>query len=80
MAGQTEMALGVGAATREKHCCPVKGCKKGVPYDKLMCPYHWSMVPRVTQHLVYAAWGSGDGVAHANACQEAIRLVNAKVG
>jgi hypothetical protein len=36
--------------------CPVDGCEKSIPLDKLMCPTHWRQVPRDLQGEVYAAW------------------------
>lgn len=66
--------------TTTTHDCPVRGCKiTGLPHHILMCPAHWSRVPRALQRLVYGAWAraalAGGTARHLQACENAIAAV-----
>lgn len=60
-----------------KHKCPIKGCNNQVDHEKLMCPGHWSLVPKELGNALYRAWaarkanpdsGAGVHIAAMTAC------------
>lgn len=65
------------------HKCPVKGCRKTLPFHILMCKPHWSSVPRVLQKAVNKTWGAcagqWDNEDYLTARQAAIDAADEKV-
>ena len=43
------------------HECPVGPCRTRVDPDRLMCGYHWRMVPQEVRSAVWRAWRGGLG-------------------
>lgn len=41
-----------------KHRCPITGCTIAVPHSQLMCPAHWSLVPKPLGDALYRAYRS----------------------
>lgn len=68
------------------HDCPITGCiRRHLPFDVLMCKYHWGLVPAPLQRAVWRAWRGGIGTSgsmerYMAVRQEAIDAVNAKLG
>ena len=49
------------------HRCPVPGCTRDdIPYNVLMCGFHWLYVPSLLKRRVYRAWDrfNADPVAY----------------
>lgn len=62
------------------HKCPVPGCQRQVPAERLMCPPHWAQVPAPLQRTIYRLWNHGKPQAgHAEACASAVEQVASKV-
>jgi hypothetical protein len=53
------------------HKCPIKGCAMRVAATKLMCAYHWRMVPAAPARELYAAYDDDPGSARHRAAMEA---------
>lgn len=56
--------------------CPIDGCDMAVADPRLMCAYHWGLVPRELQARVFDAWmarnrGVGTPEAHERVCMMA---------
>lgn len=66
------------------HECPIDGCNRKVPDERLMCGPHWHRVPAQLQRRVYVTWGQRQRnpadvacvAEHRKACAEAVRCVN----
>lgn len=41
------------------HKCPINACPCALPWNVLMCPRHWAMVPTPTQRRVWQTWNRG---------------------
>lgn len=65
----------------DTHECPASGCARSVDWDKLMCPFHWQMVPPELRTDVLETWryGAGDA-AYLTAREAAITAVNDRPG
>jgi hypothetical protein len=62
------------------HQCPVRGCTSSVTMQKLLCYYHWRLVPRSLQRAVYRAWNGGEATPdHAARCADALAAVEYKL-
>lgn len=61
------------------HECPVAGCTRTVPNEKLMCWDHWRRVPTGLARMVYAAYRDRDWATLRARQQEAIAVVDAKL-
>lgn len=60
-----------------RHECPVDGCTELVVNRKLMCWYHWNMVPAWMGAKVYEEWRRRPHTAeHLEACNRAVEFVN----
>lgn len=59
------------------HQCPQEACRRRVARHQLACPRHWARVDAHTKRRVYAAYRSGDLVAHGEAMHDAIEEMNA---
>ncbi len=62
--------------------CPINGCTVMCKPEILMCLPHWRMVPRELGRTVNDTWRRvrRDPNAYREAREEAIAIVNAKVG
>ena len=64
-----------------RHQCPVARCPAGVAPDRLMCRFHWYLVPRTLRDAVWRTWNSGEDAGtegHRLACSAAVLAVNAR--
>ncbi len=63
-----------------EHNCPINGCGKSVPYNRIMCPRHWFRVPKVLRDAV---WSTAElGIRHPDHytnVKVAIKAVNDKI-
>lgn len=37
--------------------CAIPECARPCKVGHLMCPFHWRLVPRINQRIVYRKWG-----------------------
>jgi hypothetical protein len=63
-----------------RHECAAFGCRRLVPWDHLMCPPHWAIVPQPLQFAVYAAWNGGKRTPQWSAAVDAAVAAIAKQG
>ncbi len=62
------------------HICPIENCSSFVPADKLLCYFHWRLVPATLKREVYAAWNNGrPHPDHAACCAAAVAAVSARL-
>lgn len=61
-----------GAVSR----CAVPGCAERIDLSRLMCRYHWYLVPKATRDQVWAAWQSGLGARSPEYKEAVVKAVN----
>ncbi|CAB4198804.1 hypothetical protein UFOVP1324_31 [uncultured Caudovirales phage] len=60
--------------------CPAVGCPTQAKPGMFMCWNHWRRLPKVIRDEVFRAWRARELVAHAEVCDEAIRLTAEREG
>lgn len=45
--------------SESQHICHARGCTKPVPPERLMCLYHWMLIPWAVQRAVWRTYRPG---------------------
>lgn len=60
--------------------CPINGCDRLVQNERLMCWFHWKLVPQPLKDTIWLLHNNGiKRQGHAEACLNAVRQVNEKM-
>jgi hypothetical protein len=58
--------------------CPAVGCKATAKPGMFLCWPHWRGLPKAIRDEVFRAWRARELLAHAEVCDEALRLIAVK--
>jgi len=48
----------------DTHPCPVAGCPRNIPREKLMCYWHWRRLPPHLRYAVMINWRDGQPTSY----------------
>lgn len=60
--------------------CPAAGCPSDAKPGMFLCWPHWRSLPKIIRDEVFRAWRARELLAHAEVCDEALRLIAVKEG